>query len=103
MCSSDLLDNALKYGQGAPFELHLKRDSGGAVLQVVDHGPGIAEDQRELALQRFRRLRGSSGLPGSGLGLSLVAAVARLHEATLTLSDAKPGLRAELRLPLVNR
>ena len=99
---SNLLDNALKYGKGAPVELHLRRDPGYAVLHVVDHGPGIADDQRELALQRFRRLGGSSGLPGSGLGLSLVAAVARLHQATLTLSDAHPGLKAELRLPLVS-
>ena len=71
-----------------------------AILSVQDGGVGIPEDQRELATQRFRRLGGASGLPGSGLGLSLVSAVARLHQATLRLEDASPGLRASLRIPL---
>jgi signal transduction histidine kinase len=97
---SNLLDNAVKYGSPAAISVRLERHEGIAVLSVEDRGPGIPEDERELATQRFRRLRGSTGLPGSGLGLSLVAAVARLHQATLQLDDANPGLRASLLIPL---
>ncbi|MBS0395550.1 MAG: HAMP domain-containing histidine kinase [Proteobacteria bacterium] len=97
---SNLLDNALKYGRGSPVRLALARAGGRARLEVVDRGPGIPATQRGLATQRFRRLPGSSGLPGSGLGLSLVAAVARLHQAELELGDADPGLRVVLSVPL---
>ena len=97
---SNLLDNAVKYGGTAPIHVRLTRIGETALLEVRDGGSGIPEDQRELATQRFRRLRGSSGMPGSGLGLSLVAAVARLHQATLQLDDAQPGLRVSIQLPL---
>jgi signal transduction histidine kinase len=97
---SNLLDNALKYGRGTPVALRLTRAGARARLEVEDRGPGIPAEHRELATQRFRRLPGSSGLPGSGLGLSLVAAVARLHHGELRLGDAGPGLRAVLELPL---
>ena len=98
---SNLVDNALKYGRGTPVTLTLRRNGTSARLEVTDHGPGIPAEHRELATQRFRRLPGSSGLPGSGLGLSLVAAVARLHHARLELADAAPGLRVVLEIPLV--
>jgi signal transduction histidine kinase len=97
---SNLLDNALKYGDGSPVTLSLSRAGERARLSVADGGPGIPPEYRELATMRFRRLPGSSGLPGSGLGLSLVAAVARLHHATLELGDGAPGLRVSLELPL---
>jgi len=97
---ANLLDNALKYGRGTPILITARRDAGLARLEVRDGGPGIPAEYRELATQRFRRLPGSSGLPGSGLGLSLVAAVARLHQARLELSDAAPGLRVVLSIPL---
>jgi signal transduction histidine kinase len=97
---SNLLDNALKYGRGSPVSLSLRRAGSHARLEVSDGGPGIPAEHRELATQRFRRLPGSSGLPGSGLGLSLVAAVARLHHAQLALADAAPGLRVALDVPL---
>jgi signal transduction histidine kinase len=97
---ANLLDNALKYGQGTSVRVALSAADGCARLAIEDRGPGIPAEQRELATQRFRRLPGSSGLPGSGLGLSLVAAVARLHQARLELSDAAPGLRVCLELPL---
>ncbi len=97
---SNLLDNAIKYGGAAPILVRLVAEGEMAILSVQDGGVGIPEDQRELATQRFRRLGGASGLPGSGLGLSLVSAVARLHQATLRLEDASPGLRASLRIPL---
>ena len=98
---SNLMDNALKYGRGTPVELSLRRAGDRARLEVADAGPGIPSEHRELATQRFRRLPASSGLPGSGLGLSLVAAVARLHQAQLELADATPGLRVALVVPLV--
>jgi signal transduction histidine kinase len=97
---SNLLDNAVKYGGTAPIHVRLTRMGESALLEVEDGGIGIPEDQRELATQRFRRLRGSSGMPGSGLGLSLVAAVARLHQSKLQLDDAQPGLRVSFQLPL---
>jgi signal transduction histidine kinase len=97
---SNLLDNALKYGNGAPVALSLARAGHHARLCVADGGPGIPPELRELATVRFRRLPGSSGLPGSGLGLSLVAAVARLHQARLELADGAPGLRVSLDIPL---
>jgi signal transduction histidine kinase len=69
-----------------------------ACLSVSDNGPGIAADQHEKALRRFGRLDPARGKPGSGLGLSLVRAVARLHHGALMLDDAAPGLRVLLEL-----
>ena len=97
---SNLLDNAFKYGGGGPVSLRVARHGASARIEVSDSGPGIPAGQRELAAQRFRRLPGAGGLPGSGLGLSLVGAVARLHQTRLELEDAGPGLRARLELPL---
>ncbi len=97
---SNLLDNALKYGRGTPVSVSLSRHGPYARLAVGDGGPGIPPESRELATIRFRRLPGSSGLPGSGLGLSLVAAVARLHHARLELGDAVPGLCVVMEIPL---
>jgi hypothetical protein len=99
---SNVLDNALKYGQGSQVSINLSRDEQQAILTIRDQGPGIPAEQREWAKQRFRRLPGSTGLPGSGLGLSLVAAVARLHQADLNLQDANPGLALSLSIPLTN-
>ncbi|MCX7356230.1 MAG: ATP-binding protein, partial [Alphaproteobacteria bacterium] len=64
-------------------------------LSVADSGPGISPDSREQAIGRFVRLAGRE-TPGYGFGLSLVAAVAQLHRATLLLEDNTPGLRAVL-------
>ena len=69
-------------------------------IVVADQGPGVAPQDRERALQRFVRLEKSRSHPGSGLGLSLVAAVARLHGGSIRLEDNTPGLRAVLTLPL---
>ena len=66
-----------------------------------DSGPGIPEADRERVLDRFVRLERSRNTPGSGLGLSLVAAVARMHDAEIALEDAKPGLLATLTFPAV--
>jgi len=66
---------------------------------VSDHGPGIPEGDRSRVVDRFVRLEQSRSHPGSGLGLSLVSAVARLHGGELRLEDNAPGLRARIALP----
>lgn len=90
---ANLLDNAIKYTpQGGSIALAVEPShSGGVRLAVTDSGPGIPAADRERVLERFVRLDASRSAPGSGLGLSLVAAVARLHDSTLTLADGRPG------------
>jgi signal transduction histidine kinase len=104
----NLLDNAIKYAapaaktaegaQHADVEIGLE-DKGDTVgIIVSDRGPGIPKKDRERVLQRFVRLQPSRSIPGSGLGLSLVAAVTRLHDGSVTLEDNDPGLRIRLTL-----
>jgi signal transduction histidine kinase len=66
---------------------------------VADRGPGIPETDRGRVLERFVRLESARSRPGFGLGLSLAAAVARLHNGSLVLEDNAPGLMAVLELP----
>lgn len=109
---ANLVDNAIKYAGVRPgaaeaettarpalIEIRVGQQRGGAEISVVDRGPGIAPADRERVLKRFVRLERSRSRPGTGLGLSLVAAVARLHGGDLRLEDAGPGLRAVLTLP----
>jgi len=100
---ANLVDNALKYGRPEAgrqrVSLAVTRDGDEAVIAVADNGPGVPEADRGRVTQRFVRLEGSRTAPGSGLGLSLVQAVASLHKGALMLGDAAPGLVAELRLP----
>jgi signal transduction histidine kinase len=99
---ANLLDNAIKYSPaGGCIVLTLAASEQGATLSVADNGPGIPEEQRERVLQRFVRLDDSRGTPGSGLGLSLVAAVAKLHDVDLELLDNQPGLKVALAFPQV--
>jgi len=92
---ANLLDNALKYG-GGEVTLSAHRHDGRAELEVSDSGPGIPEDEREAVFDRFVRLEPSRSTPGNGLGLSLVRAVARLHNGTVRLADNHPGLTVRL-------
>jgi signal transduction histidine kinase len=93
---ANLVENATRHcPAGAQVVITLKRDTG-AVLAVADTGPGIPDEAREAVLRRFHRLEGSRTTPGSGLGLALVKAIADLHNATLSLSDNRPGLRVTL-------
>lgn len=94
----NLVDNALKYGAGT---ITLALDVGGdtATVSVADEGTGIAPADRDAALRRFGRLDTARGGTGAGLGLSLVAAVARLHGGTVRLGDAAPGLVVAIDLP----
>lgn len=105
---ANLVDNALKYGspgqgpQGAAagiVDLTVRRSGSHIEFIIADHGPGIAEGDRPRVLDRFVRLENARSRPGSGLGLSLAAAVARLHNGSLRMEDNKPGLRAVMRLP----
>lgn len=96
---SNLLDNAVKYTPaGGSVSLELRRHRDAVDIVVGDSGPGIPPQERDRVGQRFYRLEGSRSTPGSGLGLSLVKAVANLHRATLLLEDNEPGLKATLRL-----
>jgi len=97
---ANLLDNAVKFTpRDGRIALALRRQGDRLVLSVADSGPGVPAADRERVLQRFVRLDDSRGTPGSGLGLSLVAAVAKLHGAALELGDAAPGLRVTLSFP----
>jgi len=97
----NLLDNAIKYTPaGGTVSLELKRSGNTTDITVSDSGSGIAETERDKVGQRFYRLESSRSTPGSGLGLSLVKAVAKLHRATLLFEDNAPGLKATLHLPL---
>ncbi len=96
---ANLLDNALKFSPpGGSVTLSGTRVADGIEIAVTDHGPGIPEADRSRATERFYRGERARSTPGSGLGLSLVQAVAQLHGGALTLSDARPGLRAVLTL-----
>ncbi len=97
---TNLLDNAVKYTPpGGAITVLVANPATGPELTVADTGPGVPAEHRELVLERFTRLESSRNTPGSGLGLSLVAAVAGLHQAKLTLADNQPGLRVTLRFP----
>lgn len=87
---ANLLDNALKYGGGEVL-LSAHQQDGRAALEVCDTGPGIPEEEREAVFDRFVRLEPSRSTPGNGLGLSLVRAVARLHNGTVALGEVYPG------------
>lgn len=95
---SNLIDNALKYG-GDRIELSARSEAGSILIQLSDNGPGVPEEHRERALSRFARLDMSRHIAGAGLGLSLAAAVARLHGGALMLGDAAPGLLVTLSFP----
>jgi hypothetical protein len=103
---ANLLDNALKYAVGGSrIEITVKKGQKGSVrLAVADDGPGVPAADREHVLQRFVRLETSRSTQGSGLGLSLVTAIARAHRAVLKLEEsgldgARPGLAVALVFP----
>lgn len=91
---SNLVDNAIKFtGEGGQVRLEL--DPGPRPRLIVqDNGPGVPPEERTAVLQRFYRSERDQLTPGSGLGLSIVAAIVRLHRFRLELQDAEPGLRA---------
>ena len=95
---ANLLDNAIKFTpDGGHIRVVLRGSGSEPVVIVEDDGPGIPADKRELVLGRRVRLDEARKFPGSGLGLSLVAAVTKLHGAHLVLDDAGPGLKVSLK------
>jgi signal transduction histidine kinase len=97
---ANLLDNALKFTpSGGRVELRTRAADGRQIISVADSGPGISSEERASAVEPFVRLSNVPPRDGSGLGLNLVAAVARLHGGSLRLEDNGPGLIALLDLP----
>jgi len=101
---ANLIDNAIKYTpSGGQVAISAAETPAGVDLTVADSGPGIPTEERTRVLERFVRLEASRNSPGTGLGLSLVAAVARLHDARLKLSDNAPGLKATMSFPRTSK
>jgi two-component system sensor histidine kinase TctE len=101
--AANLIDNGIKFGRpGGRVQIKVEPSAAGALLVVEDDGPGIPADRRQQVLERYVR-EPSHGVSGLGLGLALVAAVARRHGAELTLCEGRTGrgLRVELSFPLV--
>ena len=97
---ANLIDNAIKYTPaGGHISVWPMMTPAGVDLTVADTGQGIPAEERARVVERFVRLEASRHSPGTGLGLSLVAAVARLHGAALILEDNAPGLKAIVRFP----
>jgi signal transduction histidine kinase len=95
---ANLLDNAIKYTPPrGHIEASLADQEGHPCVTVSDSGPGIPKQERDNVFRRFYRLEESRGLPGNGLGLSLVEAVANLHQVELGVEDNAPGLRILMR------
>ena len=86
-------------GKVGRIAVAVRADGGRVLLEVGDNGPGIAPEDRARAVERFVRLEKSRTEPGSGLGLSLVAAVAKLHRGEFRIEDNAPGVRAVIDLP----
>lgn len=97
---ANLIDNALHHTPAGTGVIVAAREAGGgAMVEVRDSGPGIPAELRDKVFQRFFRLERSRTTPGTGLGLSLVAAVASLHRIGVELADNAPGLVVRLRFP----
>jgi signal transduction histidine kinase len=97
-CLANLIDNALKYGAGA-MTLFLTREEGQVLIGLADEGAGIPVERETEALRRFGRLDASRGIAGAGLGLSLVAAVARMHGGVIRFGRRNDLFAVEILLP----
>jgi len=97
---ANLVDNAIKHGREAgQVTVEVEHSDGGGVISVADDGPGLPADEQQNVFKRFYRLERNRSTAGSGLGLSVVAAVARLHGARIEMFDNRPGLKVQLRFP----
>lgn len=97
---ANLLDNAIKYTpEKGSVQIRTYREARQWHIEICDNGPGIPSKEHEKVLQRFYRLDQSRTTPGSGLGLSLVFAVLKLHEMNLSFADNNPGLRVRVTMP----
>ena len=101
---SNLLDNAIKYGApDSVIDVSARFHDGTAEIAVRDRGPGISEEDRPHVTERFYRATDLEDPDGLGLGLSLVEAVAQLHDGRVALENTDPGLRATLHFPRASR
>ena len=97
---TNLIENAIGHTpEGARITSALTVVDGHAVACIVDDGPGVPKAERQRILTRFYRLDPSRGGAGAGLGLALVAAIASLHSAELSIGDNAPGLTVSVRFP----
>ena len=95
---ANLVDNSIKHGRaGGQVVVANENTDGTPAISTTDEGPGIPADEYEHVFKRFYRLEHSRYTPGNGLGLSLVAAVARIHGARIEMYDNAPGLKLTLR------
>jgi signal transduction histidine kinase len=102
--ATNLVENAIRHTpSGTAIEVRLKKEGDEIIAGVLDNGQGIPEAERGKVFGRFYRLEASRTTPGSGLGLALVAAVAELHGAHISLVDRCPGLSAEVRFPALSQ
>jgi signal transduction histidine kinase len=94
---SNLVENAIRHTpEHTKIQINLTVEGDSVAASVADDGPGVDPSEHEKVLRRFYRGSSSRAIEGYGLGLALVAAIAQLHQATLTLSDAKPGLNVRI-------
>jgi signal transduction histidine kinase len=101
---ANLVDNAIKFtAEGGRVALELLAEAAGPLLRVIDSGPGIPPEERQAVMRRFYRLDKSRHVQGSGLGLSLVGAILRLHDFTIRIDDARPGCVFEVRCYAASR
>ncbi len=99
---ANLIENAITHmPPPGHIALTLTRDGAEGLLVIADSGPGIPEPEHAMVFRRLYRLDRSRSTPGSGLGLAMVAAIAELHDATIRLGDAGPGLIISIRFPIV--
>jgi signal transduction histidine kinase len=96
---SNVVDNAIRHGGPGEVVVEAAENATDAAVAVADRGPGIPPAERKRVFKRFYRLERSRSSPGNGLGLSLVAAVAQLHDARIDMADNAPGLSVRIRFP----
>jgi len=97
---ASLIDNAIKYGgSGSTVRLSTTSSALGRSIVVEDDGPGVPDAELSRLPERFYRVDRARALPGNGLGLAIVSAIAALHGGRLQLSNTSPGLRAAIMLP----
>ena len=100
-CFANIVDNAIKYTpENGHINIRLLSQDDAIQLDFADDGPGIPEQDRHRVFQRFFRVEASRSKPGNGLGLSLVAAVVKMHKGSFEVGDNRPGLRLTIHLPL---
>jgi signal transduction histidine kinase len=101
---ANLVENALRHTpEGTRVEITLEDGPAAPICVIADNGPGIPEEERDKVFRRFYRMDRSRSTAGSGLGLSLVAAIAELHRIVVEVGDQRPGVRIALKFPAIEK